>query len=163
MARSPSYPFRPKSSASLAPGQFWAVPLPSGQYACGRVLQLGGSAVPIKTRAFFGGLQDWIGDSPPTISSIAGTRIAQFGVMHVRAITETGGEILGLRPLDLDGIELPALHSAMGLSAQLLHGADAVRDAREDEWGTRPTLVYWSYPFIEKLGEELAAARSAKR
>jgi hypothetical protein len=38
-----------------------------------------------------------------------------------------------------------------------------VRDAREDEWGTRPTLVYWSYPFIEKLGEELAAARSAKR
>jgi hypothetical protein len=159
MTRPPSYPFRPKSSASLAPGQFWAVPLASGKFACGRVLQLGGSAVPSKSRAFFGGLQDWIGDSPPTSESIAGTRIARFGVMHIKAITETGGEILGARPLDLDGIELPALHSAWGFGGRLLHGADAIRDTREDEWGARPTLVYWSYGHIETLGEELAAAR----
>src|SRR5215204_4821807 len=134
MARSPSYPFRPKSSASLAPGQFWAVPLASGQFACGRVLQLGGSEVPSKTRAFFGGLQDWIGDCPPTSDAIAGSRVAKFGVMHIKAITETGGHILGLRPLELDGIELPALHSAWGFGGKLLHGADAVRDTREDEW-----------------------------
>jgi hypothetical protein len=157
MARPPSYPFRPKSSASLAPGQFWAVPLAKGRFACGRVLQLGGSEVPIKTRAFFGGLQDWIGNDPPTRESIAGTRIAHFGVMHIKAITETGGEILGLRPPELDGIVLPELHSARVFSAKLLVGADAVRDAREDEWGTRPVLVYWSYGFIEQLGEQLAA------
>jgi hypothetical protein len=163
MARSPAYPFRPKSSASLAPGQFWAVPLAGGHYACGRVLQLGGSEVPIKTRAFFGGLQDWIGDDPPTHVSIAGTRIARFGVMHVKAITETGGEILGLRPLELDGIELPELHSAMSLGAKLLCGADAVRVARQDEWGTRPVLAYWAYGFIEELAEQLAAIRSTKR
>ena len=153
------YPFRPKSTSSLEPGQFWAVALASGQFVCGRVLQLGGSEVPSKTRAFFGGLQDWIGDTPPTSDSIAGTRMAKVGVMHIKAITEYGGEILGLRPLDLDGIDIPALHSAWGLGGKLLHGADAVRDTREDEWGTRPTLVYWSYGYIEMLGEELAAAR----
>jgi hypothetical protein len=34
MARPPSYPFRPESSASLAPDLFSAAPLPKGRLAC---------------------------------------------------------------------------------------------------------------------------------
>ena len=141
------------------PGQFWAVPISGGRFGCGRVLQLGGSVVPSKTRAFFGGLHDWIGDAPPTGEAIAGTSILHFGIMHVKAITETGGEVLGERPLALDGIELPLLHSAMGLSAELLRGADAIRPVPPNEWGTLPVIVYWAYGFIEELAEQLAASR----
>ena len=126
------------------------------------MLQLGGSEVPSKTRAFFGGLQDWLGDAPPTAEAIAGSSILHFGIMHVKAITETGGEVLGERPLGLDGIELPRLHSAMGLGAKLLRGADALRPVPPDEWGTLPVIVYWAYGFIEELAERLAASRPIK-
>jgi hypothetical protein len=163
MARSPSYPLRPKSTSSLEPGHFWAVPLGGGYFGCGRVLQLGGSQIGTKRSAFFGGLQDWIGDAPPTPESIAGSGIARFGVMHLKSITEIGGEILGVRPLDLDGIVLPELHSAHVYSAKLLRGADAIRVAREDEWGTRPVLQYWGYRYIEQLADELAATRPPSR
>ena len=159
MARSTSYPFRPKSTSFLEPGQFWAVPLGGGGFGCGRVLQLGGSEIGTKRTAFFGGLQDWIGDAPPTSESIAGTRVVRFGIMHLKAITEVGGEILGVRPLALDGIVLPDQHSAYSLGAKVLVGADAIRVAREDEWGTSRVLQYWSYGYIEQLAEELAATR----
>ena len=155
----PTYPFRPKSISSLEPGQFWAVPLGGGGFGCGRVLQLKCSQLGKTRTAFFGGLQDWIGDAPPTEESIAGTGIIRFGAMHLKAITEVGGEILGFRPLDLDGFVLPDLHSAHSLSANVLRGADIVRLAREDEWGKSPVLQYWSYGYIEQLAEELAATR----
>ena len=29
-------------------------------------------------------------------------------------------------------------------------------------WGTRGSLIYWSYGYIEMLGEELAAVRSGE-
>ena len=65
MRRDVTYPFKPKSTAMLRPGQFWAVPLSNDKFACGRVLQIGTAEIPTKTRGFFGGLQDWIGASPP--------------------------------------------------------------------------------------------------
>ena len=147
----------------MVPGPFWAVPISGGYFGCGRVLQIGGTQIGKTRTAFFGGLQDWIGDAPPTSESIAGTGIARFGVMHLKAIIEVGGEILGVRPLDLDGIGLPDLHSAHSLSANILRGADIVRLAREDEWGTRPVLQWWSYGYIEQLAEELATTRSPRR
>jgi hypothetical protein len=33
-----TYPFVPRSNAKFRPGQFWAIPLPDGRFACGRVL-----------------------------------------------------------------------------------------------------------------------------
>ena len=154
-----AYPFRPRSAASLVPGHFWAVPISGGRFGCGRVLQVLGSQLPMKN-AFFGGLHDWIGDAPPTQEAFAGTRLAHVGVMHPKAITETGGNVLGERPLELDGIELPLLHSQLcAPGVLLLRGADALREARPDELGTLPLLSHWSYGYIEMLAEQLAAAR----
>jgi len=147
-----SYPFRPRSTATLAPGQFWEVPLPDGRFACGRVLQLGGSEIPTPTRSFFGGVHDWIGGEPPTTDSIAGRRLLETGIMHIKAITELGGEVQGCRSLPLDGIELPILLSAHGGSGtMLLRGADVLRPAQRDEWGKFPVLGYWGYDFIRQL------------
>lgn len=155
MRHKPTYPFRPKSTASLRAGQFWAVPFGSGLFGCGRVLQLYGAEIPSKSRAFFGGLHRWSSSAPPTSESIAGSALLAFGVMHIRAIAQTGGEILGERALELDSLEPPLLLSAQGgAGALLLRGAEPVREARREEWGTLPVLGFWGYDFIQQLAEQ---------
>lgn len=149
-----SYPFSPKSTAHLKPGQFWAVPLLSGSYACGRVLQVNAAEIPTKSRAFFGALHAWLGAGPPNSSDIAGIPFIAFGMMHIKAITTTGGKILGERSLDIDGIELPLLLSAHGgPGTMLLRGAEPLREAKREEWGTLPVLSTWGYNVIRKLAE----------
>jgi hypothetical protein len=158
-----SYPFVPKSSALLRAGQFWAVPLANGRFGCGRVLQVGGSHLPTPSRNFFGGLVKWLGDEPPSADGIAGARLLRSGILHIRAITQTGGTILGYRPLDADGIEVPELMSAMGgPTTMLLRGAESVRSAEPHEWRTRPTLSFWGYNMIQEYAEKLAAGTLAE-
>lgn len=150
-----AYPFRPKSTASLWPGQFWAVPFGSGLFACGRVLQVNGAEIPTKGRSFFGGLHRWVDTVAPSAESIARAEFVAFGVMHIRAITETGGELLGERALEDDRFELPLLLSAHGGDGTLiLRGAEPVRDARRDEWGSLPVLSFWGYDFIQQLAQQ---------
>ena len=71
------YPSIPRSTAHLVPGQFWAIPLEDGRFACGRVIQLQ-SAVGKRDRfRFLAGLQDWVGDSPPSAEVIVGTQVLE--------------------------------------------------------------------------------------
>ena len=95
-----AYPFIPKSTHYLEPGQFWGIPLEHGRYACGRVL----GTVPDSRRLFVAGLLDWCALRPPDEVSIAGRPVLEQGRAHIKTITENGGAILGCRPLDLDGI-----------------------------------------------------------
>jgi hypothetical protein len=148
------YPFTPKSTAQLSPGQFWALPLSDGRFACGRVLQLGGSEIPTKSRGFFGGLHSWVGAVEPDARTIAGAPFLEFGAMHIRAITEVGGKVLGEAPLLQ--FQMPRLLSAMGgPDTMLLSGADALRKAKRGEWGTLPVLGYWGYDHIRDIAEHL--------
>jgi hypothetical protein len=156
------FPFRPKSTAALRPGQYWALPFGPGLFACGRVLQLGGDHIPAQTRAFFGGLHQWAGHAPPTAQAIAGAGFVDFGVMHICAITQTGGEILGERLLESDGIALPLLLSARGgTDAKVLRGADSLRSARRSEWGALPVLGFWGSDFIIQLAERSLSSRTS--
>jgi hypothetical protein len=97
------YPFRPRSNRWLEPGQFWAVPMDGGRFACGRVMRVPADFSP--RVSFDAGLMDWVGSEPPTAHDLAGRAVLLQGGAHIKAITETGGEILGLRPLELDGLE----------------------------------------------------------
>ncbi len=47
---------------------------------------------------------DWIGVEPPTYDSLAGGAVVAQAKAHFEAITNTGGAVLGLRPLELDGL-----------------------------------------------------------
>ena len=157
-----TYPLIPKSTKSLVPGQFWSVDMSDGRFACGRVLQLGGEENPSPARAFFGGLHDWVDTDPPTVDSHLGSRFIQYGLMHIDAITQSGSALLGVRPLDADGIVLPQLLSAMGgPGTKILCGAAHVRDAQPNEWGTLPVLGYWGTDFIVTLADYHLAARVA--
>ena len=149
------YPFVPRSTRDLEPGQFWAVPLKDGRFAFGRVLQVGGDMIPTPSRGFFGGLHAWTGMEKPTEASIAGSALLHVGVMHIRAIVSLGGEILGCRSLALDSIAAPILLSAMGgPGTMVLQGATSVRPAKLEEWGRFPVLGYWGWDFIQALANK---------
>lgn len=128
------------------------MPLPGGKFACGRVLQVEGDRIPVPARGFFGGVLNWLGDAPPTADAIAGHTVLEHGVMHIRAVTRTGGAILGHRGLDLDDIESPVLLSAVGgPDVKVLHGARTIRSARPDELRKYPVLACWGYPYISEV------------
>src|SRR5262249_32527133 len=72
VAKPMNYPFVPKSTATLEPGQFWSIPLDNGRFACGRVIQLRIENGMRDSRLFLAGLMDWWGRKPPTAERIAG-------------------------------------------------------------------------------------------
>ena len=157
------YPYIPRSTAKVAAGDFWAVPLGAGGFACGRVIQTEGDELVNPRRMFFGGLLDWHSSSPPDGEAIAGCALLECGEMHVKAIQLSGGEILGNRPLQLDAIEPPLLLSAAQGPATLLRGVQSIRAARKDEWGTLPALQTWGLNVITLLAEHYFAGGSDVR
>lgn len=96
---------------------------------------------------------------PPTAEAIAGRPILRAGVMHIRTITIAGGgEILGYRPLEADGIHVPEfLSCAGGEGCMLLRGAQPIRPALRTEWGKRPVLSYWGYTVLNEHAEQFVA------
>lgn len=51
------------------------------------------------TRSFIAGVLAWVGTSPPTAEALRGARIEKYGFAHIKSITSTGGEILGVAPI----------------------------------------------------------------
>jgi hypothetical protein len=98
---------------------------------------------------FLGALLNWRGEEQPTYESIAGAPALDQGVMHIMAITETGGVVLGNRALELDGVE-PWLFG---------HGNDVQRGftvLRRRTLADRqlPTLGWWGYDVIQILANK---------
>lgn len=99
------YPFVPKSNRKLVAGQFWAIPLPSGRFGCGRVMAIpafGGS----DRVGFIAGLMDWHAESVPADSDLSGMSLLAQGKTRFEAISQSGwrGQVLGERPLSADGL-----------------------------------------------------------
>ena len=129
---STQYPFVPKSTAYLERGQFWALPLPNGTFgaACvvGRHTQDGMPS----SRLFVAGVVDWNGSALPTANQLAGRPVAKYAFAHIRAITETGGKILGSAALDLSGVprDLESLAvSTWGLNVPVRIAQDIAKGA----------------------------------
>jgi hypothetical protein len=98
----PAYPFLPKSNRQLRPGQFWPVPLSDGRFACGRVIA---AASPIGSRVgFIAGLMDWVGDAPPTASTLGDPKGRGSGTRPRRDDRAYGGELFGCRAPEKDGL-----------------------------------------------------------
>src|SRR4051812_28661575 len=97
-----TYPFVPKSSQLLSPGDFWAVPLRDGSFACGCVVELMPKGRPGARVGFLGGLLDWHAKDEPTSESIRDAGFVSQGTMHIRAITSTGGRVLGRRETSVE-------------------------------------------------------------
>jgi hypothetical protein len=90
-----NYPFVPKSTTHLEPGQFWPIPLSNGRYGCGVVLAKLYWQGKLDSRIFFAGLLDWCGDVPPQSESIENCHLVTSGALHIKAIREIESEIMG--------------------------------------------------------------------
>jgi hypothetical protein len=111
--RKPAYPFTPKSNRYLQAGQFWALPFKDGRFACGRVLLVPAFG-PTDRIGIVVGLLDWVGDAPPTSVSISGRPVLEEAKRRFEAIANTGGEVLGHRALEDDGI-VPEHSNELGI------------------------------------------------
>jgi hypothetical protein len=89
------YPFHPRSTARLKAGQYWIIPLKSGCFDCGVVIARLQKEEKISQRLFLAGLLDWTSDRLPASDDLSRKRIKAKGYAHIKAITETGGEICG--------------------------------------------------------------------
>jgi hypothetical protein len=140
------YPFVPKSSLSLTPGDFWGFKLKNDTWACGRVLQLRSEGKQSRTW-FFGALLDWNGEAQPTFESIAKAKTFRQGAMRIDSIRKTGAMVLGNRPVSLDGIE-----PWLCISGNVIQrGYDYVRAWKRKDTSALPTFSYWGDMHIWSL------------
>jgi hypothetical protein len=108
------------------------------------------------SRMFLAGLMDWCGAEPPNETVIADRNTIAQGLAHIKAIVETGGEILGLRPLELDHIEAYFfLSQSPGKHCMLMHGCRVVRTATIEEQKSLSVISTWGYNVIKILAERL--------
>lgn len=138
------YPFSPKSNAQLSEGDFWAIPLVDGSYACGRVMQLPpkGFPGPGSRVQFLGSLMDWHGPHMPESTDLSGVGSTVQAVMHVLSITRTGGHVIGNRKLSLDKLE-PSLFIN---GSEVQRGYDYVREFKRGE--VLPEWSHWGWNVI---------------
>ena len=150
------YPFIPKSTAYLSPGQFWSITLQNGLFACGRVLQLKISNGKQDSRAFLAGLLSWSDNEPPTFDSIEGAALLNHGSAHIKTISENKGAILGMRPLEIDGIEVPlSLDQAPCPKCMLRRGYEILRPATQEEQEKLEVFLTWGYKVIHIHAEKV--------
>lgn len=130
MSGKSEYPFVPRSNRFLAAGQYWAVPLPNERFACGRVMSVPAFG-PHDRVGVVVGLMDWVGDAPPTYDAIGGHKVLEQAKSRFEAISMTGGQVLGIRPLQLDGL-IPALFDEDHVGAvHRVWGSLVIRDLAE--------------------------------
>jgi hypothetical protein len=110
--------------------------------------------VPVNTRTFLAGLMAWVDTSMPTADSIAGCRVVDDGIVHVKAILTTGGQVLGCRELDTASQLLgeKVTHRAGG-PVYVYRGATRVRRATVEEAATLPVMSTWGYSAIAVRAE----------
>ncbi len=106
------------------------------------------------------GLMDWIGSAPPTSESIAHHKTLKQGQIHLRSIWDTGGQILGHRVLELDGITAEQfLSESPGKGCYLLQGYECLRPASEAEQRSLPVFPTWGYLVMRNLAQTNAGTR----
>lgn len=137
------------------PGDFWAIPLRPGAFACGRVIQmkdLGDGR--IDSRCFLAGLLDWIGKTEPDSVAIAGRSTVIQGQAHLLTILRSGGWIIGHRSLADDEIEPASMLSlAGGPDVMLQRGFAALRPATDEERASLPVFRTFGYSAFTRYAE----------
>ena len=156
MAKSPpELPFLPKSTAYLTSGMFWDIGLRDGSFACGRVIHVEGKIRKRSRFDFWGALLDWHSSGPPTRESIAGAPVLWQGNFDVRSLGETGSQILGILPLDSDGLVIPPILTTL-MNGEVMIGYEEKRGATDEEFRTLPIkMVGEGNDSFRRIAEEV--------
>lgn len=107
------------------------------------------------------GVMNWVGSNPPTTEVLVGRTTVAQGQIHLRSIWETGGEILGNRPLYEEGLEADRfLSESPGRNCMLMRGYEVVRPASADEQRYLPVFPTWGYLAIQGKAQALLQSAS---
>ncbi|MFF5235524.1 hypothetical protein [Dactylosporangium sp. NPDC000521] len=79
------------------------------------------------------GLLDWCGPEVPTADTIPGATVLAHGEAHIKTIRETGGLLLGHRPLDAD--DLDTLLNGRDLHDCPVWGYQSIEDYAHEYFG----------------------------
>jgi len=91
---------------------------------------------------FLGGLLDWHGTNEPTQEDVLEAPFIYQGVMHILAITSTGGQILGHRKAPADAWTFIS-------GNEIQRGFTSVRPYCREDSGHYPMHSYWGYDVIQ--------------
>lgn len=98
---------------------------------------------------------DWSGPELPKANDLEGTVVLDEGEMHIRTIQRNDGQILGWRPLELDGIR-PRLCLDESPDSPTCHvklGATPIGLATQEQRRTLTVYSTWGYGVIKLLAE----------
>ncbi|QIZ83957.1 hypothetical protein HF888_06825 [Bermanella marisrubri] len=98
------YPITPTKASEIKEGEYFYIPLNDGRFACGRILLIE-KKNGRKTKLLLVGLHDWSGSKHPSQVDIHECPIIEQGVLHINSISHVGGEIIGFKPLQEDGLK----------------------------------------------------------
>jgi hypothetical protein len=132
----PPYPFVPKSNRYLRPGQFWGIKLADGRFAAGRVMAVPAFG-PRDRVGVVVGLLDWVGTAPPTADDIAGRPVLEQAKARFEAIASNGPHVLGLRPLEADGLVAVDPNDGRVGAIHLVWGWRTIANRAERAFGSR--------------------------
>ncbi|WP_443969602.1 Imm26 family immunity protein [Sphingobium sp. CR28] len=144
-----SYPYIPRSTAKLQPGDFWSIPLSDGSYSCGLVLQLAPKDEAGSRVTFCGALLNWHGEVRPSTPSLGAPSIVAQGIMHIMAITKTGGEIEG----NLEAERRPRALLWHDGGRRISEGYNYVRPWSVADREVVPAMEFWSWSIISRRAE----------
>jgi hypothetical protein len=116
---------------------FWDIHLRDRSYACGRVLSVEGKHRKRSPNMFWGALLRWHSISAPTAEAIAGAPVLWQGNFNIRSFRDCKSRILGLLPLEDDGIEIPPILTTT-LNGEVMVGYDVRRPATDAEYRSLP-------------------------
>jgi len=155
------YPFTPKSTAYLEPGQYWLFDLSNGLKACGVVLQLQIKEGKRDTRTFLAGLLDWTGSEEPTAKALEQHALIAHGQVHIKTILENGSAISGKYSLENSNLSIPlTLDEAPGPNCRLRKGFEMMGKATTEQQRSLETFKTWGYRVI-KVRAEMLLVKSA--
>jgi len=158
-----AYPFVPSSVAQMEDGMFWDIPLASGRFSAGIVLQRMPTNGPGSRSMFCAGLIDWSGDAPPASDTLQSAKLIAQGFVHLRTITRNRGLVRGKVDLGSIGIE-PILmrDSHDGPNVRLIKGYIDCGPARAVQgWRNLPVAATWGFGVIKSLAEKTFDAPEA--
>jgi hypothetical protein len=88
-----TFPFSPRSTAPLEPGDLIAVPGEASVWACLQVVDVKREGPGSRT-TFVVGVLPWRGQSPPTREAVAGLAATQQGLVPIELFTKGGLQVV---------------------------------------------------------------------
>lgn len=153
-----TYPMIPKTTSNLLPGAFWGIPLESGRYGCGVVLD-------VKTgsrTALIVGLTDYLGQVVPDEAGLKGHRLLDQGQAHIKSILHSGRTILGRIDLEAYRLQPVLMRDSHERGGSVLQGYRRLRaQSRADS--ALPVMSTWGYSVIVELANDFDEKHSSRK